>query len=65
MYGFMCSKINDIPEIEVSDKHKLKKKQQKNVTLVLKNYLDMVILIKEKETWSIKVVDVKNKTINR
>ena len=65
MYGFMCNKINDIPEIEVSDQHKFKKKQQKNVTLVLKNYLDMVILIKEKETWSIKVVDVKNKTSNR
>ena len=31
MYGFMCSKINDIPEIEVSDKHKLKKKNNRKM----------------------------------
>ena len=49
MYGFMCNKINDIPSVEVNDKNKLKKKQQKNITLILKNYLDMVIVIKEKE----------------
>ena len=49
MYGFMCNKINDIPLIEVSDKDKFKK-QQTNVTLILKSYLDMVIVIKEKET---------------
>ena len=49
MYGFMCNKINDIPLIEVSDKDKFEK-QQRNVTLILKNYLDMVIVIKEKET---------------
>ena len=49
MYGFMCNKINDIPLIEVIDKDKFEK-QQKNVTLILKNYLDMVIVIKEKET---------------
>ena len=42
-------KINDIPSIEVNDKNKLKKKQMKNITLILKNYLDMVIVIKEKE----------------
>ena len=46
-YGFMCNKINNIPSIEVSDKNKFKEKQQKNVTLILKNYLDMVIAIKE------------------
>ena len=49
IYGFMCDKVSDIPSIEVSDKNKFKK-QQKNVTLILKNYLDMVIVIKEKET---------------
>ena len=49
IYGFMCNKINDIPSVEVNDKNKFKKKQQKNITLILKNYLDMVIVIKEKE----------------
>ena len=65
MYGLMCKKINQIPSIEGSDKDHFKKKQQKNVTLILENYLDMLIVIKEKETWSIKVVDVKNKTTSR
>ena len=53
-------KINDIPSIEVNDKNKLKKKQMKNITLILKNYLDMVIVIKEKEAWSIKVIDANH-----
>ena len=50
IYGFMCDKINNIPSIDVSDKGKLKKKQQKNVKLILKNSLDMVIVTKQKET---------------
>ena len=54
----MCDKINDIPSIEVSDQSKFKK-QWKNVTLILKKYLDMVIVIKQKEAWSIKNIDVK------
>ena len=58
LYGFMCDKINDIPSIEVSDQSKFKK-QWKNVTLILKKYLDMVIVIKQKEAWSIKNIDVK------
>ena len=29
--------------------------------MILKNYLDMVVVIKEKETWSIKVIDVKTR----
>ena len=37
------------------------KKQYKNVTLILKNYLAVVTVIKEKETWSIKVTDVKTR----
>ena len=58
-YGFMCDKIYDIPSIEVSDKNKFKKKQQKNVTLILQIFLDIVFAIKEIEIWSIKVIDVK------
>ena len=49
MYEFMCDKIIDIPSLEVSDIDKFKK-QWKNVTLMLKNYLDMVIVTKEKDT---------------
>ena len=51
MYGFMGDKINNIPSIaiDVSDKAKFKK-QQKNVKLISKNYLDLVIVIKQKET---------------
>ena len=49
----MCDKINDKPSIEVIDKNKSKKKKKwKNVTLILKKYLDMVIVIKEIEIWS-------------
>ena len=64
MCGLMCKKINQIPSIEVSDKDHFKKTIE-NVTLTLENYLDMLIVIKEKETWSIKVIDVKNKTTSR
>ena len=51
VYGFIYDKIKNIPSIEVSDKDKLKKKNnRKFVTLILKYCLDIVIGIKEKET---------------
>ena len=52
MYGFMCNKINDIPSIEVSDKHKFKKITEK-CNIGIKKLPGYGNCNKRKESWSI------------